>query len=176
MMKVSSKAQLMAFSQPSYKAPAPCEKEARSPVGDYVAYGDHNRYPAEIVGLYNDVALMSALVNNTVDYMLGDDMVLRSDIVTKDTIKRTALDLVLFNAFSLQVSKNRLGEIGSVDYLDQAKVRFDKRKTVMFYSNDWTRRNEEIVKIPLWTGPDMQDDVQAYSYLAPCKNVYPTPF
>lgn len=170
-----------ALAQQGYSLPQPEEREKNGE--GYVSYGEKNDYPQWLWGLYEDTAIFQTLVNNLLDYLCGDELLyaVSSGVFTmtademEEVVRKAFLDFIVFDAFSLQRIRNGARQLVRIAYLDQAKVRYDKELTKIFYNNDWARSSRcdsQTVELPL-NRPELKSD--AVTFRAVCKSVYPIP-
>lgn len=173
---------LFAFSQPSYEIPSPAErKSASGKERTYISWGEDNQYPQFLSGLYCEGALFQALVNNTVDYMLGDNVVFNGKPLPKgddllELVRKLALDLVLFNSCAVQRLFNPLGDLVGLSYIDFAKLRLSDDRHLVYYSNEWRNYTKKFVTLPVDDPAALaKQHTDVVIYKAPSKNYYPSP-
>ena len=125
----------------------------------WVEWGDRNGYADYLLELSKQAPTLRAVINGTVDFIVGDDIAVQSLPDTSyapgvmntrgDTInaqvESLARDLEIYGGFALQVIRNASGKIAEVYYCDIHFLRTNKDNTVFYYSENWTagkRRNE----------------------------------
>lgn len=167
------------FEQQGYEIPRPTEKTSQSG-RKMVLYGDDNRYPQMLWQLYEETAIFQTLVNNLLDYICGDDMLFgrvnaffeMEEDELRDIVRKCALDLILYNACSVQRIRNEAKMLVKIAYLDQTKVRYNESLTTICYADDWKAYTKDYTEIPI-NQPDA--DTDAVTYRAICKGIYPVP-
>lgn len=168
-----------ALSQEGYSLPQPVESEKHG--SGYVSYGERNEYAQWLWELYEDTAIFQTLVNNLLDYLCGDETIYTKDDALafemtaneiEDVLRKCFLDYIIYNACSVQRIRNGARQLVKLAYLDQAKVRYNRDLTKIYYNNDWSKRDSEIVELPL-DRPELKSD--AVTLRSVCKSVYPIP-
>lgn len=161
---------MITFSQEGYKLPEPCEKVGQN--SNMVAYGKDNRYSQFLWDLYENCSLFESLVNTTVDYICGDEIVSHINNDLEEIARKCALDLVVFNACAVQRVRNKLGELVAVYYLDQTKIRYASDFSCIYYSDDWSSYTKKYVTIPV---NDETAESDCVIFRNTSKSIYPTP-
>lgn len=117
------------------------EKEIRG--ADFISWGDGNRYPDYLFGLYNDVTLFRTIANGIADYVVGDGV--KSNISQLSTeeaeelVKSLALDYALYGGFCIDVERSKEKKIAKILALPMKSIRSDKKNEFLFYSTDWSK-------------------------------------
>lgn len=116
---------------------------------EFVGFGANNDYPEYLSSLYRDVPTLQTVINGAVDYSCGDDIIITKNPFdekinekgdTVNVVVRNAfLDYWTYGAFALNIVRNNMGGIAGVYYLDVRNVRSDKKNTLFFYSEDWSK-------------------------------------
>lgn len=113
-----------------------------------VIWGDGNRYPDYLLGLYMSVPTLGSIINGNVDYIAGDDIKIvapdfaegimnrRGDTI-QEQIRDIAKDYEIYGGFALEVIRNAEGGIAEINHLDIRFIRTNKDCTVFYYSEDW---------------------------------------
>lgn len=128
---------------------------------DMVEWGDGNKYPDYLLGLYNSVPTLRAVINGNVDYIAGDDasiiplddayeenVINRSGETVSDQIRALALDYETYGGFALQVIRNLAGEVCELYHLDMRFLRMNKDCNVFYYSEEWDRSRSSVITYP----------------------------
>lgn len=123
------------------------EKEG---VKEFVLYGEDNRYPDYLWGLFNDVSTLKTVIEGTADYVIGDDVTCNIkgfdvEINTKgdtmrELIRLLARDYLIYGGFAIQVIRNKVGDVRELYYVDFRNVRSSKKNEVFYYSEDFTKK------------------------------------
>ena len=164
---------------------SPTEKEVTGK--DFITFGDNNLYFNYLYSLYKDTPTLNSVVNGTADYVSGSDVVCNvltfAEKVNKtgetiyELMGKLVLDLVLYGGFSIQIIRNRLGEIAELYYVSFDKLRTNKDNTVIFYSDDWKKSFGRIkcTTYPKFA-PGDNNPTSIYYYKTPnTKTTYPLP-
>jgi hypothetical protein len=128
----------------------------------YVLNGRNNAFYQYLIDRYNGSPTHAAIVNSYVDLIYGNglharnastniqDWVLFKTIMKDKDIRKSLFDYVLFNEFSFQVIKTRVGnDLGSILHLPKERlapsIENDQEEIERyFYSRDWS----ELTKYP----------------------------
>lgn len=170
---MENNSKVFTFSQEGYKVPQPVEKLSTGS-NKYVAYGENNQYPAFIWDLYEGTSHFQTLVNNLVDYIMGDDITFEGVSFDNmdEVLRKCALDLVLLNYCLVQRVYSKTHQLVGVYYLDAVKTRFSEDGKKVFYSDNWGNYSKKWIEIPI---DDPTADTDCIIYKATCKSIYPTP-
>lgn len=164
---------------------SPVEKEITGK--DFVSFGDNNLYFNYLYDLYKETPTLNSVVNATVDYITGDDIVcnvanFETSVNNKgetmyDIIQKIAMDYVLFGGFAIQIIRNRIGEIAELYYVSFDKLRTNKDNTVIYYSDDWKKSYGRIktTKFPKFNAKDINPTSIYYFKGNLTKTTYPLP-
>lgn len=169
------KEKMFIFRQEGYELPQPVEKTTTA--NNMVSFGNDNRYSQFLWALYENCGLFEALVDNTVDYICGDEIkfTLVPEAVETDMeelFRKVALDMVLYNACAVQRVYNKLHQLVGVYYLDQTKVRYSEDLQTLYYADNWGSYTKKYVTIPI---NDPMADTDAVIFRNYSKAIYPTP-
>lgn len=117
------------------------EKEIRGV--DFISWGDANRYPDYLFGLYTDVTLFRTIVNGIADYVVGDGV--KSNVPqlspedAENLVRNLALDYALYGGFAIDVERSKEKKIAKMLPLSMKDVRSNKDNDFLFYSTDWSK-------------------------------------
>lgn len=154
---------------------------------DFIAWGDDNKYPNYLFGLYSECATLQSVVNGTADFINGNDVICNipnfSKTINKkgdtinDLIQHIAMDYLIFGGYAIQVIKDFNNDISELYWVDFSKLRSDKKNEIFFYSEDW---NKSYGRVKCLTYPKFGKDDTAptsiYYYKGnKTRTVYPTP-
>lgn len=127
---------------------------------DFISWGERNNYPDYLLGLYNEVTTLRAIINGCIDYVTGDDVTavrnLRGDAMNckgdtiRDLVKGCAKDFFLYGGFALQVILGKdLATVSEIYNVDMRMLRSNKENDVFYYSEEWakaySRRDKALV-------------------------------
>ncbi len=112
----------------------------------YVRYGDDNQFPQYIWELYTHSSQFSSIVETMIDFIQGGGIVSqfplkvvnRKGDTFDDFIERLVTDYILFGGFCAQITRNKLGNIAELNWIDFRNVRVNSDEDKIFYSEDWT--------------------------------------
>ena len=114
---------------------------------DFVVWGTDNCYPQFLLKCYNECTTLQTIINGTVDYVVGDDVVCnipffeeqinKKGETIRDIVQKIAMDNLIFGSFALQVIRNMAGKVAEIYWVDINKLRSDEKNEVFFYSEDW---------------------------------------
>lgn len=116
---------------------------------DYLFWGQDNRFPQELFQLYLNCPIMSGIINGTVDFISGNEVVSNLDIVNRDgetisdIVRKIALDYELFGGFALQIIN--LPDKKELYVLDMQRVRTNEDETKIYYCKSWGQYGSKII-------------------------------
>lgn len=157
---------------------SPTESEFKGK--DFIAWGDNNAYPQYLHRLYEGCATLQSIIDATVDYICGIETITQIKENKKgesieDIIRNCAYDLCTYGGFSINVLRNKLGDISNIYYLDFKRVRSNKTNTVFYYSDSWTKWQTKAMEYPKF-GKDRKDESSVFYFkLNGISKTYPTP-
>ena len=130
--------------------PTPEEIEVNNK--DYVLFGSDNKYPEVLLNCYNDCGILSSIINSITDYVSAggtdiEDFAVNKDETLNELIKKITLDYIIFGAFTIQLLRNKKGEICEIHYVDVNKCRLSKDNKFVYYSSKgWDRYTRNVAK------------------------------
>lgn len=127
----------MAFSvyDATYSSPNRNEKESFG--GQYILWGEDNRYPNELQELYTHCSILHALIDTSIEYIIGDGIVnntglSNSENETGDTVeeavKKCVADYKKFGGLAAMYTFDSFGNVTTISYLNIQFCRIDKKK------------------------------------------------
>lgn len=154
------------------------ESEIRG--ADFIGWGDGNKYPQYLLGLFKDVTLFRTIVQGIADYVVGDGVVSNSVILSKkeaeDLVRNLAIDYALYGGFAIDVERSKEKKIAKLYPLNMANIRSDKKNEFLFYSTDWTK---SAGRVKTTKYPKFRSDSTEFSSIFYLKNnsmqTYPLP-
>jgi len=126
---------------------APTEKKTR---GDRISWGTGDRYPDYILELYDSVPTLRSIIDGTVDYIAGDDIILDPAVprfpgfYPAEIVRALAHDLKTYGGFAIQVVRDLEGRPSRIYHLDMRHVRSNKDNTVFYYCENWQKSGEAL--------------------------------
>lgn len=159
------------------------QKEVRGQ--EYISYGEKNIYPQYLHDLYENVSVLKSIINGLADYAGGENITIKnefSDVINErgetieDISRQAIIDLNTYGGFALNIVKNKLGKIAGIYNLDFRNIRCDKKNTVFYYSDDWSKSYGRV-KSTVYPkfDPDKNDGNSIYYYKNDKYATYPSP-
>lgn len=118
----------------------------------FVAYGQNNDYPQQLIGLYESDGLLASIIDTISTYIMGDGLTIKEDKVInkkgeifRSLISRVIIDYITTGAFAVQVCRNVYGDVNELYYVKVENVRLNEDGSRVFYKRDWSKRGKEIV-------------------------------
>lgn len=116
---------------------------------EYLFWGQDNRFPQDLFQLYLNCPIMSGIINGTIDFISGNDII--SDLGTvnrdgetiSDIIKKIATDYEIFGGFAIQIIN--LPDKKELYVLDMQRVRTNEDETKIFYCKNWGQYGSKVV-------------------------------
>ena len=135
-------------------------KETSSRGGEYINWGDGNRFPDYCLDLYNRVATLRSIINGCVDFAAGngctlvagalplqDGAVNLQGMTATEMVRQLALDYYTYGGFALLVIRDRIDRVVELYPLDLRFLRTNDEADVFYYCENW-RRHNEVVEYP----------------------------
>lgn len=165
----------------------PVEKSTKDKGHEMIYWGERNNYPDYLLGLYNDVATLRAIINGCVDFVVGDDVTTMHNLQegalnkhgdsVRDIVKLIAGDYFRYGGFALEIIRDVAGAVAEIYYCDLRFLRTNKDGNVFYYSEEFTEKYRRSVNI--LTYPAFMKDADHPSSILFVKNthtqVYPAP-
>ena len=151
---------------------------------NYVYYGEDNKYPDYLWGLYNDVSTLKTIVDGTSDYIAGDDVhcnipgmetqVNRKGDTMRDLIKWLSKDYEIYGGCAYEVIRNKNNRPSELNYIDFRFLRTDKKNQSFYYSEDYAKKWIRSSNVLVY--PKFVQDSDAVSSIVYLKNTTSTPY
>lgn len=149
----------------------------------FVKYGDNNDFPDYVFDLYNNSSQMSAIIDTMLRYIEGNGIVSNypMKIVNRkyetfdDLIEKLILDYLIYGGFAMQITRNRLGEIAELNYVDMRYVRVNEDEDKIFYSEEWNKGRRTPKVYERYTPNSKFPTSILYFKGRKTRNVYPVP-
>jgi len=121
----------------------PTEREAHR--GGMVSWGDRNGYPRYLLDLRKNVATLRSVINGSVDYVCGDEIICnvpgfesgkmnRKGETIRDLVRAIATNYFTCGGFPMQIIRAMDRTVGEVYSLDFENVRSDASGERFYYS------------------------------------------
>lgn len=115
----------------------------------FIKWGLNNDYPQYINSLFKDVATLRSIIEGTVDFVVGDgvhinDLVFDVQVNEKgdtveDLVRDLARDYLKYGGFSVDVVRNKEGNVGGLYFIPLERLRFNDDRTEFYYSKEWEK-------------------------------------
>lgn len=178
---------LMVLDFANQNIPSPIESRNTSDT-TYVSWGLGNTYPNFLLGLYQDSAVHSAIINQKCSYIIGNGLKIDGttdldiQINPSDSIKeftsKIIKDYLIFNAFAVEVIFNVFGEPIQYHHIPVHKLRMNKSKTKFWFCEDWLLSRKTVVYDRYSVGKNTDSTSKVFyfdGYFPSINNTYPTP-
>ena len=151
---------------------------------DYLYWGEDNKVPYYLYNLSTKSSVMGAIVGSMVDYILGDEVVNNTGIMTvnrkdetfEDLVRKCATDYSMFGGFAIQVIRNKgLDHVAELNWMDLRHIRVDKEETTVWYCDWASKKRKQPVKYPIYKQGAKQPNSVFYFKGNLTRGVYPTP-
>ena len=150
---------------------------------DYVQYGEDNKFPQYIWGLYLKSAILQGIVNGTCDFVSGNGIVSNLPLVElnaegdeiEDIIRKLTVDYGIFGGFCFQVIKDYNGNIKEIYWLDMQNIRLNEEGNKAYYCDKWGKYGEKAIEYDVWDPKKNQSNFVVYFKGHISRGVYPIP-
>ena len=156
---------------------------------NFVLYGQNNLYPNYLLKLYNDSSMHKAIIDNKVNYLLGDGVVGKNGVKlpfklnpkddTEDLMRKIIKDYLIFNYYALEVVYDMGGSIAEINHISSSCVRTNIDRSKFWYSPDWADKRIKLITYePYVDTEDVRGDSRLYfyaGYTPSAQTTYPTP-
>ena len=171
--------QFLSFSLENVEIPKLTERQMSGK--EWYNWGNDNKLPYYLYGLYEKSSLMQSIINTTVNFIVGNSIESayrpNEDETWEDLIKNLCLDYMLYGGFAIQVMYNKIGQIHSLNWLDMRKCRTDEEHTKVYYSKEFaTKSSPNYITFPVWKrGQEYRNESAVFFYTGSKRTVYPLP-
>lgn len=155
-----------------------------------VTWGMDNQLPVLYHNCYNKSATLKSIIDGTINYILGDDIVLdesaaywrekvnRTGLTMRQLISKMAFNLNVYGGFVIQVIFNKLGQVVELFPLDFGRCRINEDGTKIYYAKKWTKYQTKSQEFDRFDPKNINKDnpTQIFYYKNDTTNsVYPLP-
>ena len=171
--------QFLSFSIENVEIPKLTERQMSGK--DWFNWGNDNKLPYYLYGLYEKSSLMQSIINTTVNFIVGNSIESiykpNEDETWEDLIRNLALDYLIYGGFAIQVMYNKMGKIHSLNWLDMRKIRTDEEHTKVYYSKEFaTKSCPQYLTFKTWKrGEQYRNESAVFFYTGSKRTVYPLP-
>ena len=157
-----------------------CQSAKNAP---YVKYGTDNLFPEYIFELYNNSSQFNSIVETMKNYILGSGIISnfplkivnRKGDSFENFIEKLVYDFLIFAGFSFQITRNKLGNISEINWIDMRNVRTNEDEDKIYYSTEWNKgRRVPKVYDRFTIGSEFPTSIFYYKGRR-TRDVYPTP-
>lgn len=152
---------------------------------DFIIWGEDNRYPDYLYGLYENCTTLQSVINGTADFICGDEITMfdgrtalnQNGDTIEDILRKVAVDYLIYGGFALQVIKNVFNKVTEIYWVDINKLRSDAKNEVFFYSDDWSKSIGRVKTViyPKFGKDDTNSTSIFYFKSAKSRGTYPKP-
>ena len=171
--------QFLSFSIENAEIPKLTERQMSGKV--WYNWGNDNKLPYYLYGLYEKSSLMQSIINTTLNFVIGNSIESNykpnEDETWEDLIKNLGLDYLIYGGFAIQVMYNKMGQIHSLNWLDMRKIRTDEEHTKVYYSKEFaTKSSPQYLTFKTWKrGEEYRNESAVFFYTGGKRTVYPLP-
>lgn len=155
-----------------------------------VTWGMDNQLPVLYHNCYNKSATLKAIIDGTINYVLGDDIVLddsaaywsekvnRTGLTIRQLVSKMAFNLNVYGGIAIQVIFNKLGQVVELFPLDFGRCRTNEDGTKIYYAKKWTKYQTKSQEFDRFDPKNINKDnpTQIFYYKNDTTNsVYPLP-
>ena len=155
-----------------------------------VTWGMDNQLPVLYHNCYNKSATLKAIIDGTINYVLGDDIVLdesaaywrekvnRTGLTMRQLVSKMAFNLNVYGGIAIQVIFNKLGQVVELFPLDFGRCRINEDGTKIYYAKKWTKYQTKSQEFDRFDPKNINKDnpTQIFYYNNDTTNsVYPLP-
>lgn len=149
---------------------------------EFVQWGTKNIYPSYLYDLYEKSSTLHSIINGIVDYVAGDEiksnLVYIDDEEMTDLVRTMALQYAIFGGITLNILRNKLGNVCRILPMDIRNVRTDEDKRSFYYSREFGNKSYGRQKYNVYPHFDINEKTIAssvYMYTNDMFKVYPSP-
>ena len=155
-----------------------------------VTWGMDNQLPVLYHNCYNKSATLKSIIDGTINYVLGDDIVLddsaaywrekvnRTGLTMRQLVSKMAFNLNVYGGIAIQVIFNKLGQVVELLPLDFGRCRTNEDGTKIYYAKKWTKYQTKSQEFDRFDPKNINKDnpTQIFYYKNDTTNsVYPLP-
>lgn len=117
---------------------------------DYVIFGVNNDMPQTYFDCYNDCSILQSVINAVCDYISGAGIDADNIIVNRngetllDIVSKCVLDYVIFGAFTINVIRNKMGDVAEINWVDVRNCRLNEDGDKVYYTKNWGKYNRNV--------------------------------
>ena len=155
-----------------------------------VTWGLDNQLPVLYRNCYQKSATLKAIIDGTINYVLGDDIVIddnaaywrekvnRNGLTMRQLISKLDFNLNVYGGFAIQVIYNKLGQVVELYPLEFGRCRTNEDGTKIYYAKKWTKYQSKSQEFDRFDPTNINKDnpTQIFYYKGDfTSSVYPLP-
>ena len=129
---------------------------------DSVYYGNDNKFPQYLWGLYIKSPILASIINGTSDFIFGngiewnENLPITTEYINDDgdnlddLVKKLIVDYQIFGGFALKVCRNSMGEISDIYWMDFQNVRINEESTIAYYFPKGLKNQNKKEEYPIF--------------------------
>lgn len=138
-----------------------CSPAPKKGSGEYLIWGDDNRYPYYIKGLCDDVPTLHSCVTGLTDFVTGDDVHSTGGLGGKvdsynrfgdtsyDIVHTTSAAAARLGVIAWKITRNVFGQVVEIEPVRPEYLRTDEDNEVFYYCEDWHKpKSHEYIVYP----------------------------
>lgn len=127
--------------------------------GNYVYWGNDNKFSQYLWNLYLKSPILGSIINGTADFIMGNgltvngfdkDRISEDGNTLEDTIKKLAIDYLIFGGFAVKVCLNFNHQVADIHWVDIQNIRVNEEETVAYYYPKGFKRLDLEEKYPIY--------------------------
>lgn len=148
--------------------------------GGFVNWGEKNDFCNTLYDCYLDCSILGSCINALTDYVSGsgvseDKIINRSGELLSELLQRVVFDYLLLGNATVQVIKNKKGEVAELSYVDVRNCRLSEDGDFVYYSKKWGAYTKQMKKFDRWKKDSDAGNSILWMKSPKTKNVYGSP-
>lgn len=172
--------ELSIISVPNVTSTRFVEKQVRGK--EWICYGEDNRFPDYLWGLYTDAPTQQAIIDAKTAFTMGSGINIGEEVANThgetydEVLRKCVFDLHLFGGMAIQVIYNKVGEIIEIYWADFTKLRINNEGTKIYWCDNWAGWNIKPIVYDAFNPNMTNKTAQIFYYRGTsCRSIYPTP-
>lgn len=147
---------------------------------DFCGWGNDNKYPDFLYGLFKDSATLQSIINGITDFVLGNEIKgfkpNKKDEL-EDVFSRLISDYLIYGCCYINIITDMQGKIAEIYWTDARKVRTNEDNSVFFLSDDWSKSYGRVktIVLPKFNTEHPQPSSIIMLKTPTSRETYPTP-
>lgn len=160
----------------------PVLKEAKITGKKWLSYGEDNKYPEYLFGLYQNSTILQSIINGIVDYTIGQgvnsnflSMKVNADGDTwEDLFRNVLLDEMVTGGWAVNILRDHNDIISEIYWLDVSHVRLSEDGKTAYYDENISGWGSKPKEVPVFD-PAKKQKNSIFYYRGPSRGLYPVP-